>query len=316
MSSSNTHYQSFFSSLANPEKLDDTNLYQVAAAAHAALVEIQDEYLQLELEVALLDESYKVRGNPRKLLEPIKYREKNDKRVQDLTQKSSKEKDTKASVHRAAARVLENITCQQDSSHPTSSPKEVVKTSPPPKAAAQNLEIVSSGKASPPSKLLPTKTCTPSPPKKVVKDDLTIDMNAEYITITTSKRERKPRVFLYSSPEAPTPTNCDQSFPPPNKKRKHANAASDDGAQAEASEHCSKRQVLDQGGECCETKSSSWTVACAAGPDPVRGEAMRKAWAKRQLAGTNGRHGGAPKDKLAKENHAQKVKAEIKKTEG
>ena len=201
---SNTKYQSIISSLANPETLVDSRLYQVTATAHAALVEIQDEYLQLEHEVAVLDKTYKNRGNARKLLEPAKYREKNDKRILDLVQRILKGEDAKISLQPDAA---EEILSGQENSPSSSLTPKAVKALSPRKCVVEYKGDVSSDKEPSPPKASPEAFCKPSLPKKVTKDDLAIDMNAEHTTAATLKRQRKPRTFLYTSTEAPAPAH-------------------------------------------------------------------------------------------------------------
>ena len=257
--------------LANPEPLADTDLVEATIVAHSAMIAMQDEYLQLGREISRSDESYKARKNPREPWDNTRYRTWNDRRIFDILQKFANGSAT-TSTHRSRS---PNVVCN-----------------------AATLQEPS------PVHLPPKMTNRLSPPNKgATKDPLAIDMNIEHITIATPKRERKPRTFLYGSMGT-----CNRSPTLPQiKNRKRTATDFNAGEQSIKSDRAVKRRVFDEEGDHSEENGMD-IVSDIVTPNLTRGEAMRRVWAKRQVAGTNGRYGGAPIDKVAKEKHEVKAR--------
>ena len=256
-SGSTDGYDSLITSLRNPESLTDEQIYQAAAAAHAAIKKMQDEYMQLDRELFILDPTYTRKSNPRRLLDPVQYRAKHEKFIQHLVHKIVKDGPgvpaaaiNKGPVHRKS---------------PSDQP-QVSQTS----AKSGNRP--------------------PTPLKKAAKDSLAIDMNIDYPTNLPYKRERKPCTKYQDNDEATTSVEKDPNPSPPRNMRKRARTKCEEENEELALQPKKRAKIA-----ILEMEDVPEEQAAATGKDLKRSKAMRKVWAKRQAEGTNGRYGGAPK---------------------
>ena len=270
-----TDYGPIVASLAKSELLGDTELFEAAVAAHEALLAIQDEYLQLEREISQSDENHTTRTEHRNFTGNSQYCARSKKQRFEVIRKTTKDNIVPTSHRSSPAKALHDSSTGKESPPPESSPNRIIKPS--------------------------------APRKSTINDPLAIDMNVEHITVATPKRERKPRIVLYGHVDLPLTTGNDDPPSPLMLKRKRTHSVDVLGAQNNESDRLAKRRVIanDQGTSKAQGMASAATVVT---PNPTRGEAMRKVWAKRQMAGTNGRYGGAPVDKLAKHNHELKAR--------
>ncbi|KAL9124940.1 MAG: hypothetical protein Q9217_005787 [Psora testacea] len=285
-----TDYEPLIASLLNPETLTDDALYQATAAAQTALKEMQDEYMKLDREISLLDPTYTRKPNPRKLLDPAQYRLRHEKSTQDTLHKIARGSFDAASTDT-------NTNTNTDDAVRQKSPKPPFQPQAPPRSSKSGS---AGGKSTSPLK------------KAVMTDQLAIDMNVAYPTNIPPKRERKPLRRLQQDLEQmtsppplikkePTTTTTPSSpspSPPPRSIRKRARTLDkEDGGDNELLRQPKRRATSADSGR---KYGAAEPAVVTHGKDPRRSEAMRKAWAKRQAAGTNGRYGGAPKVRNAR----------------
>ncbi|KAL9099773.1 MAG: hypothetical protein Q9163_004772 [Psora crenata] len=257
-------YQYLISSLLEPETLTDDDLYHATAVAHAAITDMQDEYFRLDREISLLEPTHARKPDPRKLLDPSQYRAKHEKCIQDILQKIAKNgaEATASKTSKGAPRQKPFIEQPQ----------------PPPTSSGSSANLT-------------------TPPGRATKDQLIIDMNIEYPINIASKRERKPRMKFHGI-EKETPESESEKAPnAPRSTRKRRRGTIVDDANNDELPQQVKRQATSAQPE----THVDLNKEAAAGKDPKRSEAMRRVWAKRQAAGTNGRYGGAPKVKRARQ---------------
>lgn len=256
------------SSLASYESLSDDALYDAALNAQQAMVKWQDEYMALKTQISHVRGSpyskEKRKANPRKLEDPEVYDWKHHDFLQQALQQAT------ANVGQTTGK--NPINKPPFKGHKPRNELHIDMNEP--------MQPVEGKRIRKPRIIDDDEAAVPAPKKSTRRAREPENDGITPAVDQPAAKKQHTRARSITPPEwVNTARNIkseskEPSAPPENAPQKRGNAAK-----------CVSKLVVKKEAT-GETK----------GKDPVRAAAARLMWAKRQANGTNGRHGGAPKD--------------------
>lgn len=272
--------------LSNPQDLSNDALYEAAANAQAAMSLWQDEYFKINRQIAVEDHQYR-KNDPRKTVNSNRERQLrsatlNNEQIDPLESHELPQKRGRRPANNTVAAAEEPGPKRLRSTTLDNVGDEPEKPTKPGERVLEELNIaMEKGTVAPEG----THKRVRKPCKIFQGGDeptLLVDNDSTDKPITSKMRGRKPTYDAVPAPSEPTTKRLRSATPAIAPARRITARAKTPAPVVKVEEE-----------------------AKPAGKDPKRSEAMRAVWARRQTEGTNGRHGGAPKEgkktKTAKE---------------